>query len=218
MKTTKLTLTLTTLTLTALLGLFAGCASKGYDKGADTAAALQSSANKITEASTRITDTLGALNALTFKSQDDLRVQFDTFSSAITKMDSTLVGLDDQIANMRTKAQAYTDSWDSQMTNIQSAELRQRSAERKNEVSANIKSVSDSYTVVKSSFQPFTQDMKDIQTFLATDLTANGVATIKNTVMKAKRDAVPLRDSIKKLQSNFSDLSSSLSPVLPAAK
>jgi hypothetical protein len=218
MKTTKLKLTLTNLTLTVLLGVFAGCASKGYDKGADTAAALQSSADKITETSTRVTDTLGALNDLTFKSQGDLRDQFDTFSSSVKKLDSTTADLDDEIATMRNKAQAYMDSWDSQMTNIQNADLRQRSAERKDEVTTKLKSVGDSYDGVKSSFQSFTQDLKDIQTYLGTDLTTSGVASIKDVVAKTKRDAVPLRDSIKKLQSDFSGLSSALSPVVPAAK
>ncbi len=49
-----------------------------------------------------------------------------------------------------------------------------------------------------------------VQTYLGTDLTAAGVASIKDVVAKTETDAVPLRDSIKKLQSDFSDLSSAL--------
>jgi hypothetical protein len=70
---------------------------------------------------------------------------------------------------------------------------------------------------VKNSFKPFTSDIKDIQTYLGTDLTAGGLNTIKDIVSKTKVDAVPLRDSIKQLQGSFSNLSTALSPVLPSA-
>jgi chromosome segregation ATPase len=215
MKTIKLKLIVTNFILAASLGIFAGCASHSYDKGAATATALQSSADQIAESSTKVNDTLAALNNLTFKSQGDLRDQFDAFSSSIKKLDTTTADLDVKIAEMQNKAQAYIDSWNSHMTNIQSEDLRQRSAQRKDEVDAKLKAVADSYQGVKNSFKPFMTDLKDIQTYLGTDLTAGGLASIKDVVSKTKTDAVPLRDSIKKLQSDCRDLSSALSPVMP---
>jgi chromosome segregation ATPase len=207
----------TQVALIASLGVFAGCVSHSYDKGATTSEALQASADKLTETSTRVNDTLAALNNLTFKSQGDLRDQFDAFSSSIKKLDANRDALDAQISDMHSKADVYLSDWSNQVTNIQSADLRQRSAQRKDEVAARLKTVEDSYQGVKNSFVPFTQDLKDIQTYLGTDLTAGGVASIKDVVAKTKVDAVPLRDSIKQLQGSFSDLSTALSPVLPGA-
>ena len=57
--------------------------------------------------------------------------------------------------------------------------------------------------------------MKDLQTYLDTDLTVGGIATVKDTVAKTKVDAVPLRDAIKQLQGSFSSLSATLSPMMP---
>jgi hypothetical protein len=216
MKNTKIKFITTNLVLAAALAVLAGCASKSYDKGAATAKALSSSADAVGQTSTSLTDVLGALNNLTFKSQGDLRDQYDAFVDASTKLNKSVSKLDDTVAVLHAKADAYFTDWTNHSALIQSPELHQRSVERKAEVSGKLDAVTASYADVKKSLQPFTIDVKDIQTYLGTDLTAGGLATIKDVVAKTKVDAVPLRDSIKQLQASFSSLSTTLSPVLPA--
>jgi seryl-tRNA synthetase len=216
MKTHKMKLITTNLALTVLLAVMAGCVSKSYDKGAATSSALQSSANAVAETSTRVTDVLAALNNLIFKSEGDLRNQFDAFVSAIGKLDKASDNLDSKVAEMQAKASVYFESWSNQLAAIQSEELRKRSIERRDEVTAKLADVNTSYQGVKNSLKPFMSDVRDIQTYLGTDLTVGGLATVKDIVAKTKVDAVPLRDSIKKLQASFSDLSAALSPIMPS--
>jgi len=218
MKTCQIKLITTNLTLAAALTVLAGCASKSYDKGAATSTALQSAAAATTETSTRVTDVLGALNNLTFKSEGDLRKQYDAFVSAAGKLDKSIENLGAKAQSMRDAAAAYSQNWSNQLAAITSEDLRTRSTERMNEVTAKLKDMDASYVGVKNSLRPFTTDLKDIQTYLGTDLTAGGLATIKNMVSKTKADAVPLRDSIKQLQGSFSSLSTAISPVLPPGK
>jgi uncharacterized protein YhaN len=205
------------LALAAALAVVAGCVSQSYDKGSATAMALQASADAVAQSSTKVNDVLAALNNLTFKSQGDLRDQYDALVSAAKKLDKANEALDSKVIHMRDAAAAYTESWTNQLTAIVSPELRQRSTDRMNEVTAKLKEVDASYEVVKTSFKPFTSDIRDIQTYLGTDLTAGGLDTIKDIVSKTKVDAVPLRDSIKQIQASFSNLSAALSPVLPSA-
>ena len=193
----------------------AGCASSTYDKGAATSASLQSAADAVAHTSTSVTDVLGALNNLTFKSQGDLRKQYDALVSATSKLDKSIATLGTKADSMRAAAAAYSQNWSNQLATIVSDELRKRSADRMNEVTAQLKEMDANYLGVKNSFAPFISDLKDIQTYLGTDLTTGGLATIKDVVSKTKVDAVPLRDSIKKLQASFSNLSAALSPVLP---
>ena len=215
MKTSHTKIITLNLALAALLAVVAGCVSKSYDKGAATSAALQTSADAVTQTSSRVNDVLAALNNLTFKSQGDLRDQYDAFVSAAKNLNSATDNLDAKVIQVRNDAAVYAENWSNQLALIQSPELRQRSSDRMNEVSTKLKDVDASYEGVKASFQPFTSDVKDIQTYLGTDLTAGGLNTIKDIVSKTKVDAVPLRDSIKQLQASFSNLSTALSPVLP---
>jgi hypothetical protein len=215
MKTINLKLFTNGLALVALSGFIAGCASKGYDKGADTAAALQSSAGKITDVSQSVTDTLGALNTLTYNPQGDLRVQYGKFTDAVKSLQSSSVSLDNQIADTQAKTAAYFVTWSNQLTTIQNPDIRALSASRKDEVSNKLSTLNSSYGDVKTSLKSFTDDVTDIKTYLDTDLTPGGLDKIKDVVAKTKIDAVPVRDSIKKLQANYSDVAAALSPVMP---
>jgi hypothetical protein len=205
----------TNLALAATLAVLAGCASKSFEKGAATSAATQSAAVAVSQTSTKVTDVLGALNNLTFKSQGDLRTQYDAFVAATANLGKSAETLDSKVAAMRDAAAAYSQNWSNQLAMIQSPELRQRSTDRMDQVTTQLKDMDASYLGVKNSLRPFMGDLKDIQTYLGTDLTAGGIATIKDVVAKTKVDAVPLRDSIKQLGSSFNTLGTSLSPVLP---
>jgi archaellum component FlaC len=217
MKTTQIKIIAINLGCAALLAVLAGCASRSYDKGTATANALQASADAVSQSSLRVNDVLAALNNLTFKSAGDLRDQYDSFVKASKNLDDANDTLEQKVINMRNAAASFTENWSNQVTMIQSPDLRQRSTARMDEVSSKLKDVDASYEGVKNSFKPFTSDLKDIQTYLGTDLTAGGLNTIKDIVSKTKVDAVPLRDSIKQLQASFSNLSTALSPMMPGA-
>ena len=218
MKTSTIKLIALNCALTATLMWVAGCATKSYDKGAATSAALSATAEAVGQTSTSIVDVLGALNNLTFKSQGDLRKQYDEFVSATKALDSSMKTLDEKVATLHAKATEYLNNWTNQTAAIQSEELRKLSAERKDKVATELSGVEASYDGVKRSLAPFASDLKDIQTYLGTDLTAGGLNTIKEIVSKTKVDAVPLRDSIKKLQASFSSLSTALSPMMPGSE
>jgi hypothetical protein len=218
MKISSMKLTAINLALAATLAVLAGCASHSYDKGAATSNALSSTAASVALVSTNVNGVLAAMNNLTFKSAGDLRNQYDAFVSASKGLDSSMANLDSKVVSLRATAADYVNNWTNQMASIQNEELRKRSSERKDEVSGKISDVEASYQSVTNSLAPFTSDIKDIQTYLGTDLTPTGLNTIKDIVAKTKVDAVPLRDSIKKLQGSFDSLSTALSPVMPAVE
>jgi tetrahydromethanopterin S-methyltransferase subunit B len=217
MKTSTIRFITTNFALATTLALLAGCVSHSYDKGAATSNALSSTATAVSLVSTNVNGVLASLNNLTFKSAGDLRNQYDALVSASKDLDSSMANLDSKVVSLRATAADYLNNWTNQMAAIQSEELRKRSSERKDEVSGKISDVETSYQGVTNSLAPFTSDVKDIQTYLGTDLTPTGLNTIKDIVSKTKVDAVPLRDSIKKLQGSFDSLSASLSPIMPSS-
>ena len=215
MKTSTIKLITINCARAATLAVLAGCASKSYDKGAATANALSSSSVAAEQTSKRIYDVLGTLNNLTFKSQGDLRDQYDAFVSASKNLDSSIAALDAKVLALQGATAEYLINWTNQLAAIQNVDLRQRSADRKNEVTAQLNDVNASYQGVKDLLKRFTANVKDIQTYLGTDLTVAGLNSVKDTVSQTKLEVVPLRDSIKQLQKSFATLSASLSPVLP---
>ncbi len=115
MKTFQIKIISINLALAAVLAVLAGCASKSYDKGTATATALQNSADAVAQTSGRVNDVLAALNNLTFKSQGDLRDQYDAFVSAAKNLDSANENLDAKVVQMRDAAAAYAENWTNQI-------------------------------------------------------------------------------------------------------
>jgi len=95
----------------------------------------------------------------------------------------------------------------------QNEDIRGRSETRRNEVASQFDRISRQYDETKSSFQPFMSDLRDVQKFLSTDLTAGGLAAIKDTTAKATKDAVPVKESLGRLSDEFKSLGLSMSPT-----
>lgn len=202
----------------ALLALVAGCATHGYDKGAAAASTLQEAANRVARGQEQLDITLAALKNLTEAPAADLRPQFKRFSQALSKLQSVDKDVTAQRQKMNQKGDAYFKVWDQELAKITNEDIRTRSGERRNEVTARFKKIEGSYENAKTNFAPVISDLQDIQRALATDLTASGVQAVKPAVARVSREAEPLRQAMSTLSDDFRALGLSLAPAVPTAK
>jgi septal ring factor EnvC (AmiA/AmiB activator) len=202
--------------MTASLALaLAGCASPGYEKGSKAGANIQEAANLIGAMPGRIDQTLAALNDLVEKPQSDLRPQFKTFSSQLADMESDAQNIADARRSMAADGKSFFAKWDEQLATIQNEDIKARSQSRKEEVAQKLQAVKLSYTQAAMSFKPFLTDLQDVQKSLSVDLTAGGVAAMKDTAAKATQKAGPLKDSIFQVAADFKALGLAMSAVTP---
>lgn len=199
------------------IGILAGCSStSGYQKGARTGTALNNAADGITRANTQIEGTLNALNELLDRPQADLRRQFRTFTSELDTLDSMARRISSQAEAMNSRGAAYFEQWNQDLATIQNEDIRSRSQARQQEVAARFQQIAASYAEAKTAFQPFMSDLRDLQRFLATDLTPGGIASAKKIAAKVNQDAVPLRASMTKLAGEFREMGVALTPAAAA--
>jgi uncharacterized phage infection (PIP) family protein YhgE len=214
---TKTSLSLQLIAVALVVASFAGCSSTtGYQKGARTGTALNNAADSIARADTQIEATLVALNDLVDRPQPDLRGQFRTFTSALDSLDSMARQISSQAESMKSRGAAYFDQWNQDLATIQNESIRSRSEERQNEVASRFQEIAANYTEVKTAFQPFMSDLRDVQRFLSTDLTPDGLDAARELVAKANQDAVPLRESIAELVGEFREMGVALTPAAAA--
>ena len=194
-----------------------GCASStGYDKAADTSTSLEKTAQNIHKGNGQIDAVLFALSSLVDSPAADIKPQFEKFNSAVGKLESLSNDVNTQAAAMQTQGADYFRSWDVELAKIQNEDIRSRSADRKNAVAARFDKVRVSYVQTKAAFIPFMSDIKDIRTALATDLTADGLASVKSFAKKANKNAAPLHESLTDLEADFKALGVALSTATPA--
>lgn len=207
-----LILTATTVATTALL---TGCKSPGYDQGNKTAANIQASAARISALSGQIDTTLAALNDIVAKPAADLRPQYKQFASSLGELESAAREIASARGGMGDEGKAFFAKWDEQIAQIQNEDIKARSQSRKDEVSKQLLAIKTSYAEAAAAFKPFLADLKDVQKYLSVDLTASGVAAIKEPAAAAMQNAVPLKASILKVADDFKTLGVSMSSLAP---
>ena len=200
----------------AATGFFAGCATANYNKAASTSAALTESAALVAKGSDQIDRSLAALNDLMTNAQPDLRVQFKTFDTSVNDLGDNAKAVSSEAEDMQAQGTAYFDEWDKELAGIRNEDIRTRSENRKDEATAKFTRMGRQYDATKAAFKPFMSDLRDVQKFLATDLTVDGLAAIKVPANKAAEDAVPLKQSLVDLSTQFADMGVSLAPSAPA--
>lgn len=208
--------TLLASSLAAAVLLASGCASTGHKQAAHASTSLEKTAHEIRLGNGQIDAVLFSLDSLVHSPAPDLKAQFNKFDSAVTKLESLSKDVTDRAADMQKEGADYFRTWDEELAKIQNESIRSRSTVRKNIVAANFERVRVSYMNTRASFTPFMSDLKDIRTALAMDLTVAGLASVKPAAANARTNAVPLRESIYTLESDFRTLGVSLSTANPA--
>jgi Protein of unknown function (DUF2959) len=203
------------LTLAALLIAVTGCQTSNYETGNATARVLKTSAGKLATAKGRVDTTLAALNDLV-NNPANLPVQYGKYSDAVAGLQSSAKDVAAEIADMRARSTAYFQAWDQQAALIQNVDIRARSLARKKEVLDRFTKVKLSYTQVSDAYHPFLSDLQDIQTALGTDLTAGGIAAIKEVAQKANKDAIPLKKAGDDMSDDLNDMSAAMYSSVPA--
>jgi hypothetical protein len=204
-----------TIVLAIAAALISGCSSPSYEKAASTSTSLQRAAEVIDKSSVQVDMVLSALSELVTTPGADLETQFQTYTSLMKGLQSLSESVGEKADEMQTAGAAYFQKWDEDLAKIHNEDIRARSTERKNDVSARFERVRVSYQEASAHFAPFISDLKDVHTALGADLTAGGLASIKDVLDKANRDAVPLRESLAKLSKEFRELGVSLAATTP---
>ena len=198
------------------LALFAGaCKSTTADKGAATAKNIRYAADEIRTGLGQLDSALAALNNLVNEPAADLEPQYKAFSKHLKELESTAANVREAAAAMEAKGKAYFADWDAQLAAIQNEDIRERSAERRAAVEADLKEIQEQYTESRDTFRPLMNDLVDIRTALGADLTMNGLSAVKKSVKNVNDEAKELKKNLQGLADSFRELGVSLSQSGP---
>jgi len=202
--------------LTLALSLLAACNSTS-DKGASTGKTVDQAAAEIGQTITHLDATLVALKDLVKNPAADLTAQSKLFTKSLGSLESSAKKVAELASEIDTKSQDYFAQWDTQIASVQNEDIRERTAERRETVSKNFQKLKEEYVDVREGFKPLLDDLRDVRTFLANDLTVDGLKTIKGTVEDIADESGDVRESLDELHKRFQELGVKLSRANPAA-
>ncbi len=197
--------------------LFTGCASTGYQKAAATSDSLSTAATQVDLARSQITEAVTALNALLMRPSEDLRPAFKRYQTAVTSLDQTVADVNRQTLEMESQGRKYFDSWDARVAQMKNENIRSRSQERQQEVTAQFNDIQQRYLDARRQFEPLIANLHDIQGLLSVDLTPAGVASAREFADRADGNASSVRRALDHLSEGLRAFSVTLNPS-PAEK
>jgi methyl-accepting chemotaxis protein len=194
------------------------CSSTGSDKGAATGKSVTHAADQIDLGITHLDATLLALKELVTKPAPDLAPQFKAFDKSLAQLESTAEDVAALAAGIDTRSQEYFAQWDQQLAAVQNEDIRARSAERREAISASFKKIQNEYSEVRDEFKPLLSDLRDVRTVLSADLTMDGLKAVEDTVDDIREESESVKESLQELAKKFHELGARLSRTGPPAE
>ncbi len=205
--------------LLLISAIVSGCASRGYNRADSAASSVQHAANRVDVGASQIEMALATLTDLVENPGADMKPQFGKFNAAVNNLESLSKDIAGKSETMQKKGAAYFEKWDQELAQIQSEDIRSRSAARKTEVMQGFERVQANYQNSSVALAPFITRLADIRTALGTDLTPAGLESIRGSVASAKTEGATVQESLRSLSADFKNLGISLSPaVAPQAQ
>jgi hypothetical protein len=176
---------------TALLGLGSGtlalgliaCASSGPSRSAKAVETMDETHAGLTKVRAQIDQTLTSLGDLMNASPERLRPSFSKYSKDVDRLRADAVQTKKRFQNMKTKRNDYLVAWGKQQGQVSDPELRQLGDARRSEVRANLDRMIESLTVAVETFDPFLNNLGDVQKVFGNDLTPAGQSLLANTAV-----------------------------------
>jgi hypothetical protein len=113
---------------------------------------------------------------------------------------------------MKAKGQAYFQQWEQEMTNVNSAEIRQLAEERKAKLQTSFDNIKNTTEPAREQFVAWLDHLKDLQKFLSQDITLSGVEAAKEPIAKAKTEGLAVQQSLEKVISELNTVVATITP------
>lgn len=175
---------------TALIGsisMFGGCATmRGDDKVVKAPTKeLQKAQTDMKQAIVQVDATTSSLNTLVKPDQVALKKAFEEYSNNVNQMENVSKRVDRNAADLRTEGRQYFTELQQQELNYTDSNLRQASSERRSQLDRVYSKVPQTTNQLNEALTAYVADLKQIQTYLSTDLTPAGVEAMRSVAQQA---------------------------------
>ncbi|AJF05489.1 DUF2959 family protein [Geoalkalibacter subterraneus] len=189
-----------TLVFVFIFVFLSGCAMTGRERATETTSSMRAVEKDYQQALVQIDATNASLEDLLSPQQDDLKKSFDVYSKNVSRMEKLGKQLAMHTEKMTTQGDDYLEEWENSYTNPEIQALSEQRRVEVREVYAKIPAAS---VGVKGALQSYLTDIKEIQMYLANDLTPRGIDAIRPVARKAVVDGDNLKETIRPVLSAF---------------
>ena len=192
------------------MALMFGCSSgvKRSDKAVSSAEALK---RECINLQGQIDKTIQSLDGVVAAKDADLSTAFKSYVSEMKTLKSQTKKVASQSQKLKKSSQGYLDAWEKSMQEVQNPELREQAAQRRAKASARFEETKDEFDRIRSDYELFAKNLREIEVALENDLNPAGVASIEGVIAQAKEDSEPLKKDIETIIAALDKVTAALS-------
>jgi predicted nucleic acid-binding Zn-ribbon protein len=119
----------------------------------------------------------------------DLSKPFANFSSAWTEFEKQVTKVRQDGIATRARAKEHWEAWHTELVEMQNPKLRDKAQKRYASTTKEFEKISEKVADAKEDFAPLEADLKDVHTYLQTDLSKEAVSSLSSTIWKMGNQA-----------------------------
>ena len=158
--------------------------TEGIKETADFVKAGGKTSKSIADAKSEIQNTLNAYNALVTQPSKDMKGDYKKLLKSVKDMNDKVTSARQEVSSMETVGGTYFSGRTAAIKNIQDAGLREKAQQRLDENQKAYSGVLTSFQQAGQTLEPLRKELGDQITYLGSDLTPGGTASLKSRAEK----------------------------------
>ncbi|HLD36485.1 MAG TPA: hypothetical protein VJC37_07165 [Planctomycetota bacterium] len=175
----------------------AGCRSTGMELSKSTATTMNIVEGDYKLAMAQVDATRVSLEDLVNLDRPDIKGAFERYSANVIKMENMGQRLFKHSDEMKAQGKEYFEEWQKKGDAYTNLEIQALSEQRRSDLSVYFAKISEASVGVKGEFKAYISDIKEIQTYLANDLTSKGIEALTPVTQKSVKDGDRFRNSVE---------------------
>jgi chromosome segregation ATPase len=197
--------------------LIVGCANPARQRSERAIASLDNTRAELNQGTAQVNDVLATLDQLESRPAD-LKPVFRKFVRQVDDLERQANSVSRRVRDMRVRSTDYSVAWQAENQTIANPDLRAAATQRVERVSDRYQQVDARAQEVRSAYDPFINELRDLETFLSNDLTYGGVNAAKPVFDTVRSRAAELKDRVADLVQELDETYSRLSPTTAPAR
>jgi hypothetical protein len=199
--------------------ILAGCSTtSGYKQADKTGEGIAEMRAEVVNGQKAIDETVLALEQVAATANTNPRKAFDHYSKCVADLDATAARIRKRSDDMKARGQAYFQQWEQELAQVKNPEIRELAEQRRAKLQAAFDSIKQYAEPLKTQFDPWLSDLKDLRTYLHNDLSIGGVDAAKGLFAKTRDEGTEVQKAMNALVAELNSVAAALTPAKVEAK
>jgi hypothetical protein len=194
--------------------LLVGCGTtRGYKKADEVGTGIADFAVEVLNSKRAVDDTIKRLDAVAASASTDPRRAFEDYSKQVDELEATSNRARKRAQDMQARGQAYFKQWQEQLSQVKNQDIHKLAEDRKAKLQETFDQIRQHTDPLKTQFDVWMSDLKDLQKYLSNDLTVAGVDAAKGLFTKTQDEGRAVQKSLDELVAELNTVAATITPA-----